>query len=244
MSSCTSPLEKTYKISNLENDAIALKKVLTEDDFNILTEYIASKSLNENHIFGETYTDLLVEAKKMREEMKIKEQEEKRLAEKRKKEEEEKARKDHQDAIAKAKEFERQQEERRATQARQQKVWKHSDLSFTMQYFNTYVATSREVTYTNSRIIVGINTRNGGNVYLETMSGERNTYELTNPLEVSESDGVRKIYVYNSNGQKGYIEYEQDLVVIVFKGKTIVSSKTRENKSDVKLLHDLKQMNI
>lgn len=85
--SCSSPLDKPYKKDNLEEDVIELKKSLSEDEFEMLKGYIVLKSLNDDKMLGKTYGDLLDEAKKLREELQLKEEEEKKLAEKAKAEE-------------------------------------------------------------------------------------------------------------------------------------------------------------
>jgi len=85
--SCSSPLDKPYKKDNLEEDVIELKKSLSEDELEMLAGYIALKSLGDDKMLGKTYGDLLDEAKNLREELRLKEEEEKQLAEKAKVEE-------------------------------------------------------------------------------------------------------------------------------------------------------------
>lgn len=80
IASCSSPLDKPYKKDSLEEDAIELKKTLSEDELGMLAGYIAIKSLGNDKMLGKTYGDLLGEAKKLREEMRLKEEEEKELA--------------------------------------------------------------------------------------------------------------------------------------------------------------------
>lgn len=85
--SCSSSLNKPYKEENLEEDMLSIKKSLSEDDFELLTGYVALKSLGDDKMLGKTYKDLLSEAKKLREELQKQEEEEKKLAEKAKVEE-------------------------------------------------------------------------------------------------------------------------------------------------------------
>jgi hypothetical protein len=80
--SCSSPLDKPFKKDNLEEDIIELKKSLSEDELQMLAGFIALKSLGDDKMLGKTYGDLLDEAKKLREELKKQEEEEKILAEK------------------------------------------------------------------------------------------------------------------------------------------------------------------
>jgi hypothetical protein len=87
IASCSSSLDKPYKKDNLEEDVIELKKSLSEDELKMLAGYIALKSMGNDQMLGKTYGDLLGEAKTLREEMKLKEEEEKRLAGKAKVEE-------------------------------------------------------------------------------------------------------------------------------------------------------------
>lgn len=88
--SCSSPLDKPYKKDNIEEDVIELKKSLSEDELEILTGYIALKSLGNDKMLGKTYGNLLDEAKELKEELRLKREEEKKLAEKAKIEEAEK----------------------------------------------------------------------------------------------------------------------------------------------------------
>lgn len=91
--SCSSPLDKPYKKDNLEEDFIELKKSLPQEDLEMLTGYIALKSLSDDKMLGQTYGDLLEESKQLREEMRLQEEEEKKLAEKAKIEEAERIKK-------------------------------------------------------------------------------------------------------------------------------------------------------
>lgn len=91
--SCSNPLDKPYKEATLEEDAIELKKVLSEDELGMLAGYIALKSFGEDKMIGKTYRDLLEEAKKVRKEMEEQEAEEQRLAEKAKADEAERIKK-------------------------------------------------------------------------------------------------------------------------------------------------------
>lgn len=78
--SCSSPLDRPYKKDSLEEDVVDLKKVLTEEELGMLAAYIGLKSMTNDKMLGKTYGDLLDEAKQMREEMQMQEEEEKRLA--------------------------------------------------------------------------------------------------------------------------------------------------------------------
>jgi hypothetical protein len=65
--SCSSPIEKKYTKEKFPKDLTALKKSITEDDLNILTEYISSRSYSNENI-GISYKYLLYIAKKKNEE--------------------------------------------------------------------------------------------------------------------------------------------------------------------------------
>ncbi len=54
-----------------------------------------------------------------------------------------------------------------------------------MQYYILMLSSSC-ASYTPNRVVVTTNTKNKGNIYLETHTGECSTWELTNSLEVSE----------------------------------------------------------
>ena len=71
--SCSSPIEKKYTKEKFQKDLIAIKKSITKDDLNILTEYITLKSYSNENI-GISYKYLLYLAKKEQEE-KIEKQE-------------------------------------------------------------------------------------------------------------------------------------------------------------------------
>lgn len=65
--SCSrSPLDKVYKHDTLEEDIVALKESISEEELNTLEGYIALKSsFDKDELLGKTYNDLLNEAKKM-----------------------------------------------------------------------------------------------------------------------------------------------------------------------------------
>ncbi len=88
--SCSSPLDKPFKKDNLEEDVIELKESLSEEELNMLAGYIAIKSLGDDKMLGKTYGNLLDEAKNLKEELRLKKEEEKMLAEKARAEEAEK----------------------------------------------------------------------------------------------------------------------------------------------------------
>lgn len=73
--SCSSPLDKAYKQDTLEEDIVALKESISEEELNTLAGYIALKTLSADDMLGKTYNELLNEAKKMKEELKIQEEE-------------------------------------------------------------------------------------------------------------------------------------------------------------------------
>lgn len=80
--SCSSPLDKAYKQDTLEEDIVALKESISEEELNTLAEYIALKTLSGDDMLGKNYNDLLNEAKNMQEEIRIQEEEEKKLVKK------------------------------------------------------------------------------------------------------------------------------------------------------------------
>ena len=88
--SCSSPLDKAYKQDTLEEDIVVLKKSISEEELKTLAGYIALKSFSGDDMLGKTYNDLLEEAKKLQEELRLQEEEQKILAEKAKIEEAEK----------------------------------------------------------------------------------------------------------------------------------------------------------
>ena len=73
--SCSSPLDKAYKQDTLEEDIVALKESISEEELNTLAGYIALKTFSGDDMLGKTYNDLLNEAKKMQEELRIQEEE-------------------------------------------------------------------------------------------------------------------------------------------------------------------------
>jgi len=73
--SCSSPLDKAYKQDTLEEDIVALKESISEEELNTLAGYIALKTFSGDDMLGKTYNDLLNEAKKMKEELRIQEEE-------------------------------------------------------------------------------------------------------------------------------------------------------------------------
>ncbi len=85
--SCSNPLDKPYKSGSIEEDIIKLKESLTEEELEMLGGYIALSTMRDDKMFGKTYGDLLKEAKKLKEELRLQEEEEKKLAEKAKIEE-------------------------------------------------------------------------------------------------------------------------------------------------------------
>ena len=85
--SCSSPLDKAYKESEVEEDMIALKDAVSEEELGMIVGYIALQSLQGESMLGKTYGDLLNEAKEMRAENERKEAEEEELARKAKQEE-------------------------------------------------------------------------------------------------------------------------------------------------------------
>jgi hypothetical protein len=85
--SCSSPLERPYKESTLEEDVVELKKTLSEEELEMLAGYIALRTIGEDKMLGKTYGDLLTEAKEFKAEMEAKQEEERRLAEEAKREE-------------------------------------------------------------------------------------------------------------------------------------------------------------
>ena len=88
--SCSSPLDKAYKQDTLEEDIVALKESISEGELTTLAGYIALKTFSGDDMLGKTYNDLLNEATKMQEDLKLQQEEEKKLAEKARIEEAEK----------------------------------------------------------------------------------------------------------------------------------------------------------
>ena len=80
--SCSSPLDKAYTQESLAEDIVALKESLSEEELKTLGGYIMKKSFSGDNMLGKTYNDLLEEAKKLQEELRLQEEEEKKLAEK------------------------------------------------------------------------------------------------------------------------------------------------------------------
>lgn len=64
----------------MEEDIMEIKKSISEDELNMLVAYITLKSLGDDKMLGLSYRDLLDDAKKLREEFKQQEEEEKSLA--------------------------------------------------------------------------------------------------------------------------------------------------------------------
>ena len=80
--SCSSPLDKPYNKESIEDDMIAIKKSVSEEDLATLAGYITLSSLGGKEILGKTYRDILNDAKEVQRELKKQEEERKRLAEK------------------------------------------------------------------------------------------------------------------------------------------------------------------
>ncbi|MGK0390549.1 MAG: hypothetical protein ACI94Y_003303 [Maribacter sp.] len=88
--SCSNPLNNAYKKDTVEDDLVTLKKSMSEDDFELLTGYIALSAFGDgSNMLGKTYGDVLKEAKELREEMQKKAKEEEELAAKAKIEDQE-----------------------------------------------------------------------------------------------------------------------------------------------------------
>lgn len=85
LTACNNPLNKKYSDETLEQDAKAIVKSnkLNEDELKMLSGYIVMAKFGGKDLTGKTYSDILNEAKKMK-------NEEEELALKAKKEEEEK----------------------------------------------------------------------------------------------------------------------------------------------------------
>lgn len=83
--SCSSPLDKKYNESSLEQDAKEIKESgkLSDEDAELLIGWILKSKLNGEKIDGKSYSEIIKEAKDYK-------KEQKELAEKSKKEEEEK----------------------------------------------------------------------------------------------------------------------------------------------------------
>ena len=73
--SCSSPLDRAYKQDTLEEDIVTIKESISEEELNTLAGYIALKTFAGDDMLGKTYNDLLNEAKKLQEEIRMQEEE-------------------------------------------------------------------------------------------------------------------------------------------------------------------------
>lgn len=64
--SCSNSLDKPFKKLSLEDDLIEIKKTLSTEDLKLLTEHISLKIKENNNMLGLTYSDLLSEAKELK----------------------------------------------------------------------------------------------------------------------------------------------------------------------------------
>jgi hypothetical protein len=87
LASCSSPLDRPYKQDTLEEDVIDLKEELTDEELGMIAGIIAMNSMTGDKMLGDTYGDLLADAKELKKKRELQEKEEKELAEKSKLEE-------------------------------------------------------------------------------------------------------------------------------------------------------------
>jgi len=64
ITSCSSPMDKAYNEDTLQEDVVALKGSLSEDELGLIIGQITMNSLSGDKMLGDTYGDLLEEGKK------------------------------------------------------------------------------------------------------------------------------------------------------------------------------------